>query len=55
MKKIYETPKMEVEEICVEMPIAMSYKINSEEGDPTATAEDVLGKDRDNSDWGGLW
>ena len=57
MKKIYEAPKMLVEVVCVdEMLAGSTFSINSGDNAEKVSDEvDILGKDRDNSDWGGLW
>ena len=54
MKKTYISPKMEVEVIELESMIAASWELNNEKKVKDLDKE-LLGKDRDDSDWGGLW
>ena len=60
MKKIYEAPKMLVEVVCVEELLSASAGsgVSIMDSDTKVSTENdsyILGKDRDNSDWGGLW
>ena len=54
MKKTYISPKMEVEVIELESMIAASLDFKNETKVKDLDKE-LLGKDRDDSDWGGLW
>ena len=60
MKKTYIKPEMEMETIELESMIAMSA-LSIGEGKAKTAIDDnftgplMEGKDRDNSDWGGLW
>ena len=57
MKKTYIKPEIEMETIELESMIALSWTDKK----PAMTDADAVdvplmqGKDRDNSDWGGLW
>ena len=56
MKKVYESPKMMEEVVCVEEPLAASLPVF--DGDDALKVDDnsqLLGKDRDDNDFGGLW
>ena len=58
MKKKYEAPKMMEEVVCVEELLADSLSLglfNGEQASKVNDEADILSKDRDNSDWGGLW
>ena len=56
MKKVYESPKMMEEVVCVEEPLAASLPVFNGDGDPKVGNNDqLLGKDRDDNDFGGLW
>ena len=54
MKKIYEAPKMDVEVVRAEEMLAGSINADSSVK-VTDLDKELLGKDRDNGDWGGLW
>ena len=54
MKKTYISPKMEVEVIELESMIAASLDFKNETKVKDFDKE-LLGKDRDDNDWGGLW
>ena len=54
MKKVYESPKMMEEVVCVEEPLAASLPVF--DGDVKVDDDSqLLGKDRDDNDFGGLW
>ena len=62
MKKVYIKPEISTEIIEVELPISASagsdmLPVHGGESDRVIGEEGFgfLGKDRDNSDWGGLW
>ena len=59
MKKTYIKPEMGMETIELESMIAASgdktLKIFDEEDVAATTGRGMDSKDRDNSDWGGLW
>ena len=59
MKKVYEAPKMNVEAVCVEELLTASpsegISIIGEREITDANDEFLLGKDRDDSAWSGLW
>ena len=52
MKKIYETPEMIVEEICVELPLAASGLpvFSGDEAPTVKDLDDILTKDRKGGD-----
>ena len=58
MKKIYEAPKMLIEVVCVEDLLAASPDGLPVFGNSDKRVDNdnaLLGKDREDSDWGGLW
>ena len=57
MKKEYIKPSLSVEVIDVELPISASPMdvYDSSKGTIDGDKNAFLTKDRDNSDWGGLW
>ena len=57
MKKEYIKPSLSVEVIDVELPISASPMdvYGKSEGTIDGDKNAFLTKDRDNSDWGGLW
>ena len=55
MKKIYEAPKMSVETVCAEeLLLTTSFAIDNSDK-KVESLDQALTKDRDDSDWGGLW
>ena len=63
MKKVYEAPEMLIETVCVEMMLAASdgtdgisiFGGSSNEVGNDNADDVLLGKDRDDNDFGGLW
>ena len=55
MKKVYIKPEISTEIIEVELPISASMFVSTDKTKTIDSPDDFLGKDRDTSDWGGLW